>query len=399
MLGARFLTVSLLQKGPKYYYQHFLCRDTSDFNSWRLYGFCMAHLTSPFSSPELTCVKSQQQFWSLFLHNPTLYSKLSDFLVGCVESLVEPRRSSGAVADSLRALSSHGVRDSTIYWVLRGLVHGNSLGTPQAEPSAPGVVNAVFDEKTSSNRAKSRVSTIMRSLHPSFHPRTVLDFGCGDGKILSCLRQELQLERANAIGCDATMIPNAEQADFTFHQTNDASVPLPVPSSSVDLVVALMSLHHVENVSFYLQELVRVLAPGGYLILREHDCDTNSNPGLPVFLDLVHGLYSLVLSDPMEDPNFVDNFYASYRSQRDWRVLLEREFGLVCCSISKQSTPWGPQRVYTDVFRKFDLASLSSEVTVPLSPAQRQRAEGKRPWQDNEDSSSEVPAAKKLRIN
>jgi ubiquinone/menaquinone biosynthesis C-methylase UbiE len=355
----------------------------------------MAHLASPFSSPELTCVKSQQQFWSLFLHNSTLFSNLSNFLVGCAESLAGPRRNVGAIADSLRALASHGVRDSTIYWVLRGLIHGDSSAMVQtAQSSSPRVVNGVFDAETASKRAKSRVNTIIKSLPASFRPGKVLDFGCGDGKILSALRLELGLDRDSAIGCDATMIPNSDQADFTFHQTNSDLSALPVPSSSVDLVVALMSLHHVQNVPFYLQELSRVIAPGGYFILREHDCDPIANPGLSVFLDLIHGLYALVLSDPMEDPSFVENFFAAYRSQRDWRVLLESEYGFICCSNSRQSSPCGPQRFHTDVFRKIDLAS------VPELPASARRADSKRSRQDSEDvSSAEGPApAKRIRM-
>lgn len=42
-----------------------------------------------------------------------------------------------------------------------------------------------------------------------------------------------------------------------------------LPSNSVQLITAFSVLHHIPNVSFVLRELVRVLAPGGYLLLRE----------------------------------------------------------------------------------------------------------------------------------
>jgi len=42
-----------------------------------------------------------------------------------------------------------------------------------------------------------------------------------------------------------------------------------LPSSSVDLSIWLSSLHHVPNVSHALGEMVRILRPGGNMVLRE----------------------------------------------------------------------------------------------------------------------------------
>ena len=39
----------------------------------------------------------------------------------------------------------------------------------------------------------------------------------------------------------------------------------------VDLITCLVTLHHVPDLDFMLCELVRILRPGGYLLLREHD--------------------------------------------------------------------------------------------------------------------------------
>ena len=40
----------------------------------------------------------------------------------------------------------------------------------------------------------------------------------------------------------------------------------------VDLITCLVTLHHVSQINLILLELARILRPGGYLILREHDC-------------------------------------------------------------------------------------------------------------------------------
>ena len=42
-------------------------------------------------------------------------------------------------------------------------------------------------------------------------------------------------------------------------------------SESFDLVVALMSLHHIPKVSAMVKDIKRVLKPGGRLVYREHD--------------------------------------------------------------------------------------------------------------------------------
>jgi SAM-dependent methyltransferase len=40
----------------------------------------------------------------------------------------------------------------------------------------------------------------------------------------------------------------------------------------VDLITCFVTLHHVPDLRPILAEFVRILRPGGYLILREHDC-------------------------------------------------------------------------------------------------------------------------------
>lgn len=44
---------------------------------------------------------------------------------------------------------------------------------------------------------------------------------------------------------------------------------LPFNNDEFDLITCLGVLHHIPNVSFVLNELIRVLKPGGYLLLRE----------------------------------------------------------------------------------------------------------------------------------
>ncbi len=57
--------------------------------------------------------------------------------------------------------------------------------------------------------------------------------------------------------------------------------------SRVDLITCFVTLHHVPQLKPILSELVRILRPGGYLILREHDCK-KARTLLAKYLNFVH---------------------------------------------------------------------------------------------------------------
>ena len=84
-----------------------------------------------------------------------------------------------------------------------------------------------------------------------------------------------------------------------------------------------MVLHHVENINETLMEFKRIISDNGIIVIREHDC---KNESFGTFLDILHGLYSLVWSEPIEDPDFVQNYKAYYKSYEEWDKLF-RSFG------------------------------------------------------------------------
>ena len=47
---------------------------------------------------------------------------------------------------------------------------------------------------------------------------------------------------------------------------------LDLVDNRVDLITCFVVLHHVPNLQPMLKQLVRILRPNGYLIMREHDC-------------------------------------------------------------------------------------------------------------------------------
>jgi SAM-dependent methyltransferase len=102
--------------------------------------------------------------------------------------------------------------------------------------------------------------------------RAVLDFGCGCGRVL----RNWQDRRGPAIhGCDLSQ----EQIDWcrrnlTFAQftRNELKPPLAYPGETFDLVYAFSVFTHLpEELQLdWMDELFRVLRPGGYLLISTH---------------------------------------------------------------------------------------------------------------------------------
>lgn len=106
--------------------------------------------------------------------------------------------------------------------------------------------------------------------------QTVLDLGCGTGTFtVEMARQVGSTGRVHAVDIQASMIDEArarvEGAGFSarvdFHHCG--AYRLPLERDSVDVAVAIASLSEMPQPLFALEELRRVLRPGGRLAVSE----------------------------------------------------------------------------------------------------------------------------------
>lgn len=102
-------------------------------------------------------------------------------------------------------------------------------------------------------------------------PSCIIDVGCGTGRLLRAVSarwpeaQLLGVDPAEKMVAEATRLsPNA-----IFRLAPAES--LPFPDQTADIVLSSLSFHHWANQKKGLQEIVRVLRPGGFFCLADHN--------------------------------------------------------------------------------------------------------------------------------
>jgi len=186
-----------------------------------------------------------------------------------------------------------------------------------------------YPDNESLGRADSRckdITTIFKESGVRVQEGLALvDIGCSQGSITKALGESMGVAPCNVYGVDVLPVEKVLHADgFTYVRVaEEGVVALPFSDASVGVVVMLMSLHHIKDAEGYLAEVARILAPGGALIIKEHDVDSDTFVEAADALDVLHGLYSISWSRVgcQEDATFPDNFYAKYRSRDQWANL------------------------------------------------------------------------------
>jgi SAM-dependent methyltransferase len=108
------------------------------------------------------------------------------------------------------------------------------------------------------------------ALLPEISGRRVLDAGCGSGAHSA----ELLGRGASVVGVDSStaLLEIARRrlgADVDLHLA-DLGDPLPLPDGDVDVVLASLVMHYLEDWTRTLREFRRVLRPGGSLVMSTH---------------------------------------------------------------------------------------------------------------------------------
>ena len=121
--------------------------------------------------------------------------------------------------------------------------------------------------------------------------QTALDFGCGVGRLSQALAERFDrvigidvsasmLERAVELAQDA---PTRDRLEFVLNERADLAV---IGSGTVDLVYSSLVLQHLPKplAAGYLREFIRVLRPGGLVVVQVATAPTRSVKGWAFWL-------------------------------------------------------------------------------------------------------------------
>lgn len=135
--------------------------------------------------------------------------------------------------------------------------------------------------KPKTNRGKRRTD-IMSKLELELPKDPVyLDIGCNDGSITTQI--------ADAIGASWFWGVDVSIPELPGNFMVYDGVCLPFDDNTFDVITIFQTLHHADNLEL-IAEIIRVLSPGGYLIIKEHNC---TSPELRKLIELEHLLYEI----------------------------------------------------------------------------------------------------------
>ena len=183
-------------------------------------------------------------------------------------------------------------------------------------------------------RADERVQNIQNLI--TIKPKTILDIGAGSGKIIAALKNAFGLHTKNVYAIDKKLPVNSNVS--TLEYASDGSIPL--EDHSIDLIICFMTLHHISPYarSALIKEMRRILAPGGTIVIREHDSDNTRE--FYIFMNMLHMIW-YISNNETQDP-----LYLMPKEEIE-RLFNDNGFH----AVNMQTyTNKNPQRIYFETF-------------------------------------------------
>lgn len=105
--------------------------------------------------------------------------------------------------------------------------------------------------------------------------KAVLDVGCGNGYGCEIMRDKARM----VFGVDIDRVVVKDKIHLHIYHAD--AKRLPFQPNSIDTVTSLQVIEHIDNISAYLNEIKRVLTPGGVAIFTTPNADMRLDAGSP----------------------------------------------------------------------------------------------------------------------
>lgn len=116
-------------------------------------------------------------------------------------------------------------------------------------------------------RAKRKLITpLLQNALKARERAVILDIGCGTGSNLALVEQLFPAARRLGLDLDRGALAYSRKRELGVHLLRGSGSILPLQNASVDCIVALDFIEHIEDDTALLSEFLRVLKPGGELV-------------------------------------------------------------------------------------------------------------------------------------
>jgi len=112
-------------------------------------------------------------------------------------------------------------------------------------------------------------SAVLHQAASHFKPASVLDIGCGSGRLLRKVHDYWPEAHLSGVDPAHKMLEVARQLTPEARFSMGSGESLPLEDASVDLALSTISFHHWRDQAAGVREVARVLRPGGYFLLAD----------------------------------------------------------------------------------------------------------------------------------
>jgi len=239
--------------------------------------------------------------------------------------------------DIYETIINDGNDDKAILLKLKSLVKHNGLSTWGADINNPLIIT---------NRAKSRINDFKKFIPEGV--KKVLDIGAGNCELIAGFGNYLKIQKENLWAVDIKNYCNVSMSTRLQHLAVKPGEKIPLEDSQFDLILLLQTAHHIGDINLKLKEINRLLKPGGYLFMREHDC---RNMNIRNLIDIEHIIYDVIYENKSYEYSVKEYKNTCYRSSENWIELL-KDNGFELVHIEIPNFYNNPTLYYNSVFQK-----------------------------------------------